>query len=142
MKQRALRNLVETGKMERAKVRNLNENQQDRQAVTVHQVEGKCQIYVYTYCKLTFMFYVSVPEVVLPLQAVVVVVAQARGHQVAAHLDPDLHLVHQAVLIQILTPLVLANLPTRVTRRKGNQKIYIPFNSLINFFTFLKEVQQ
>ena len=76
--------------MERAKVRNLNENQQDRQAVTVHQVEGKCQIYVYTYCKLTFMFYV----------------------------------------------------PTRVTRRKGNQKIYIPFNALINFFTFLKEVQQ
>ena len=69
--------------MERAKVRNLNENQQDRQAVTVHQVEGKCQIYVYTYCKLTFMFYVSVPEVVLPLQAVVVVVAQARGRAVA-----------------------------------------------------------
>jgi hypothetical protein len=106
--------------MEKAKVRNLKENQRDLQAVTVHQVEGKCQIYIHTYCTLTFIFYISVPEVVLPLQAVVVVVAQALGHQVAAHLDPDLHLVHQAVLIQILTPLVLVNLPPRVTRRKGN----------------------
>ncbi len=74
-------------------------------------------------------FYISVPEVVLPHQAVVVV-ARARGHQVAARLDPDLHLVHQAVLIQILTPLVLVNLPPRVTRRKGDKLISIPVYAL------------